>query len=285
MFGKKKLVIVGALVLGLLTVGIGGTVVLAQGPTTTPTSPSAGATPSSGSSSSATSSSSSTSSSPSTSATPSTSSAQSLSDLFWQALAQRLGTTVDKLKQAVTGAVMDTLTQAVKQGLLTQNQANALQQRLQNGQVPGFFGFPGARGARGAQNNVRAAIQSAALDAAAKALGMSTADLQTALRNGQTLLALAQQKNVDVTQLRTAIANAEKAAIDQAVKNGQLTQAQGDSMKANITPDNINLNQRFFGFGNGFGRGGMRGGMGPGMGPGGMTPPGRMGPPGQGFFR
>lgn len=250
MFGKKKLVLIGGLVLALLALGVGGTVVvLAQGPTTTPTAPSAGTTPSA-------------------SSTPTV--GQSLSDLFWQSFAQKLGTTADKAKQAATDAEKDAVNQGVSKGLLTQNQANALLQRLQNGGPGGLF-FRGPS-ARGAQANVRAAIETAGLNAAASTLGMSSADLTTALRGGQTLLSLAQQKNVDVTKLRTAISDAEKAAVDQAVKNGQLTQAQGDALKANLAPNNINLTRRFFGPGNGVGRGGMRGRGGPGMGPGGMGP-------------
>ena len=44
---------------------------------------------------------------------------------------------------------------------------------------------------------------------------------------------------MDVTKLRTAIADAEKAAIDQAVKDGKLTQAQADLLKVNIKPENV----------------------------------------------
>lgn len=264
MFAKSKLVWVGVgvLVFALLAAGIGGTIVLAQGPTTTPAAPPAATTPSTGSSSSS-------------SSTQSTQ--QTLSDLFWQSFAQKLGTTADKAKQAANDAEKDALTQAVQKGLLTQNQADAMLQRLQNGGAGKLFGLPGARGT---QNNVRATIENAGLDAAAKTLGMSTADLTTALRNGQTLLALAQSKNVDVTKLRTAISDAEKAAVDQAVKNGQLTQAQGDALKANLAPNNIDLNRGFF-FSNGIGRG-MGPGMRPGMGPGGMMPFGGMGPQGRG---
>ena len=77
---------------------------------------------------------------------------------------------------------------------------------------------------------------------------MSTADLTTALR-GKTLLDLAREKNVDVTKLRTAIADAEKAAVDQAVKDGTLrvTQAQAESLKANIKAENVDLTRQWLG--------------------------------------
>lgn len=225
---KVRFVVMGALLIALLALGVGGSLVLAQGPTTTPTAPSATGAPST--------------------------SAKTLTDLFWQAFAQRLGITVDKAKQAETDARKDALTQAVKQGLLTQSQADAA---LQRGDRFGMFG--GGRFGN-PQNDVYTSIRTAGQDAAAKALGISTSDLTTALQS-KTLLTLAQEKNVDVTKLRTAIADAEKAAVDQAVKDSKLTQAQADTLKAGLTPDNIDLNR-------GFGGGPFPGGAGRGMGPG-----------------
>jgi hypothetical protein len=194
MLGKTKFVLAGILVLVLLAAGIGGTVALAQGPTPTPP--------------------------------------KTWADLYWQTLAQKLGTTVEKLRQTMTDARKDAINQGVKEGLLTQTQADGMMQRQQS---------------IGTLSNVRTSLASAELDAAAKTLGMSTTDLTTALRSGKTLLGLAREKNVDVTKLRTAIADAEKAALDQAVKDGKITQAQADSLKANIKPDNIDLNRKYLG--------------------------------------
>lgn len=194
MLRKTKFIIAGALVLVLLVAGIGGAVALAQGPAPAGTS---------------------------------------WNNLYLQSLAQKLGTTVEKLQQAMSDARKDAADQAVKQGLMTQAQADRMLGRTVSG-----------------------TIAQAGLDAAAKTLGMTSADLTTALRT-KTLLTLAQEKNVDVMKLRTAIADAQKAAIDQAVKDGTLTQAQADTMKANLKPENVDLNR----YGFGFGRGGF---MGPG---------------------
>jgi len=188
MFSKTKwtLYAAGLIVAVLMAVGLGGSVVLAQGPQ------------------------------------PPTGRANWM-QLYWDALAKRLGVTTDKLQQAMTDARKDALDQAVKQGLLTQAQADKMTQAGQN----------------------RAALVSTAnarLDAATKTLGMSVDELKTAMRT-KTLLTLAQEKKVDVTKLRTAIADAEKAAIDQAVKDGKLTQANADALKAKIKPENIDLNR------------------------------------------
>lgn len=192
MFGKTKFILAGVLVIALLAAGVGGTVALAQGPTPAP---------------------------------------KTWMELYWQTLAQKLGTTVEKLQQAMTDARTEAAKQGVQQGLLTQNQADRI-----------------------TGNTVSGVIAKAGLDAAAKALGMTSADLTTALRT-KTLLTLAQEKNVAVATLRTAIADAQKAAIDQLVKDGKLTQTQADQMKAKIKPENVDLNR--------FGRGGLGGFIGP----------------------
>ncbi len=217
MFKKTKWIIAGALVFALLVAGVGGTIVFAQGPAPAPAG-------------------------------------NAWMNLYWQTLAQKLGTTVEKLQQAMNDARVEAAKEGVKQGVLTQAQAD----RMLGG-------------------TAHATIAQAGLDAAAKALGMSSADLQSALRT-KSLLTLAQEKKVDVATLRTAIADAQKAAIDQAVKDGKLTQAQADAMKANLKPENIDLNRPFF-FGWGI-RGDMPGGFdGKGMPPSGMgmPPSGRMG--------
>jgi len=160
-------------------------------------------------------------------------------ELYWQTLAQKLGTTVEKLQQAMKDARKEAATEGVKQGLLTQKQADRI---------------TGA--------TVSASIANAGLEAAAKTLGMTTDALTSALRSGKTLLDLAREKNVDVLKLRTAIADAQKAAIDQAVKEGKLTQAQADKLKANLKPENIDLVRGWHGIGQSAGWGFWKGGFG-----------------------
>jgi hypothetical protein len=69
---------------------------------------------------------------------------------------------------------------------------------------------------------------------AAKAIGITEAQLETALQGGQSLAAVAKSKGVDVQKVIDALvadANDELAA---AVKSGALTQAQADELKANV---------------------------------------------------
>ena len=74
----------------------------------------------------------------------------------------------------------------------------------------------------------------ASLDVAARALGMSTADLKTALGNGQSLAAVAKSKNVDVQKVIDALTQDATSRIDAAVKAGTITQAQADTAKQNL---------------------------------------------------
>ncbi len=89
----------------------------------------------------------------------------------------------------------------------------------------------------------------------AQKLGLTVDELNARLAKGETMAQIAASKGLTVEQFATLMADARNQAIDQAVKDGKLTQAQADWLK-----------QRGFGMGtgvmNGSGRGyerGMRG--------------------------
>jgi hypothetical protein len=70
------------------------------------------------------------------------------------------------------------------------------------------------------------------LDAVAKALNISPADLKADLAKGQTIAQIAKAKKLDVNAvIDTLVADASKR-IDQAVTDGDLTKAQADKLKA-----------------------------------------------------
>ncbi len=128
---------------------------------------------------------------------------------------------VDRVKQALTGLVTD--------GTLTQAQADKVATTLGTQDAGGRRGHgPGMAGAGGPRRG-------ADLDAAAKALGTTTADLRTALQGGKTLAQVAADRGVPVATLVTALVDAEKAELAQAVKDGRLTQAQADQRSADLT--------------------------------------------------
>jgi len=74
----------------------------------------------------------------------------------------------------------------------------------------------------------------AGLTAAAKAIGISEADLQTALRSGQSMAQVAQSKSIDPAVVITALVEEAKAKLAEDVKAGRLTQAQADERTATL---------------------------------------------------
>jgi len=168
-------------------------------------------------------------------------------EAFLNAFATRLGTTVDKVKEAYTGAFGDTVDQAVKDGVLTANQGTQMKDEAANkvaqGLPFGFFGGrefmgPGGRGGHGGPEGGRGFGRSGFggfhgefhLDAFAKALNMTEADLMTELQGGKTLSDIAKEKNVDLAAVKTSMLSDLKASLDQAVLDGKITQATADQM-------------------------------------------------------
>ncbi|PZR97229.1 MAG: hypothetical protein DLM69_09920 [Candidatus Chloroheliales bacterium] len=213
-------------------------------------------------------------------ATPGTSTSKPITDtntyynIYLQNLANNLGVSKDKLTQSMVQAAKDTITQAVKDGKLTQAQADSLNQRIdqmaQNGRY-GFEGFGrgfgpmgkgGMMGGPGKGAPVIGQVMQQAIQAVATKLGITTSELMTDLKSGQTLADIAKSKNVSVADLKTAIINAIKPTLDTAVKNGTLTQAQEDSIIQRI--QSADFTKKGFGFGFGPGGFGHRGFGGPG---------------------
>lgn len=107
----------------------------------------------------------------------------------------------------------------------------------------------------------RGPLGGAGLDAAAKALGMTTAELTTALQSGKTLEQVAEEAGVDIQDVRDAIqaarADEMRTQIQQAVADGTITQEHADWLLEG-------LDKGFIGGPGGFGFGGHHGfGFGP----------------------
>lgn len=174
-----------------------------------------------------------------------TAQATNYATVFLGKLASALGVSADKLTAGLKTAGNATIDEALKNQDITKTQADRLRQEVQNGQY-GFFGRGlggdrgpgmGGMGGRGmdgpgmdgpGMGDRGFGGGQAIFDAAAKALGLTTADLQTQLRSGQTLEAIAKTKNVDIKTVQAAMLTALKTQLDQDVKAGRITQAQAD---------------------------------------------------------
>ncbi len=188
---------------------------------------------------------------------------------FLDDLASRLNVPRDKLDAAIKGAVEARIDAAVKDGRLTQAQADAAKKRIEsaNGLPPllGLGGGPGLRGIGPGPGGPPHALPGghfgplAAFDSAAKYLGLTTDQLEQQLRDGKSLADVTTAQNKDLDGLKAALKTDITAQLDDAVKNNRLTDAQRTDIEKNLDQriDDL-VNRKPPAGGPGF-RGGMRG--------------------------
>jgi len=173
---------------------------------------------------------------PSPSASPTTS--KNYAQTFIDKLAGILHLTPAQTTDALKQAQLQTVDQMLKDGQITQQQADAMKARINAGQGLGPIGGFGRRGGGfGSFKGNGALMQSlttAELNAAASALHMSAATLQSALRSGKSLADLETQQKVSDSAVKAAMKNAAKGVLDNAVKAGTITQAQADSILSRV---------------------------------------------------
>ncbi len=151
-------------------------------------------------------------------------------------VAKRLNVTPAQLDSALKGAALDQLEAAVKAGELTQAQANALKQRVQQGAAGGapFIGPPRPFGPRAFGPGPlglglgRAVFfgPNAPATAVAKYLGLTTAQLVKQLESGKSLAEIAKAQGKTTAGLDQAITAAAKTRLDKAVADKRITAAQ-----------------------------------------------------------
>ncbi|HTL83594.1 MAG TPA: hypothetical protein VL856_00315 [Acidimicrobiia bacterium] len=89
------------------------------------------------------------------------------------------------------------------------------------------FGFGGGRG-------FGFGMFGGGLDELSKALGVTTDELQQALRDGKSIADIAKEHNVDINKVIDDLTNAANAKIDEAQKNGTLSEDQAGKLKTDI---------------------------------------------------
>jgi hypothetical protein len=150
--------------------------------------------------------------------------------------AKRLNVTPEALRGALGAAEDAQLDQAVKDGKLTQAQADAIKKRRADsgavlggpgvaGAHPGFgpggHGVPGLAFKRGAGG---------ALDAAATALGLKRDDLVAELQAGKSIADVAKDQGKSLDDVKKAITDGVTKELDQAVTDKKLTSDQRDEI-------------------------------------------------------
>jgi urease accessory protein UreF len=153
-------------------------------------------------------------------------------------VARQHGVDVQKVIDALVADSKIELAAAVKAGRITQAQANAisanLTQRITDrvNATGGMFP-PGPFGPGGFDRFGPAA--SASLSVAAKTIGISEADLVTALRSGSSIAQVATKHGVPVQKVIDALVADAKSRLDAAVKAGRITQSQANDISASLT--------------------------------------------------
>jgi len=140
------------------------------------------------------------------------------------ALTPASATDSDNPVKSRLGGIKSALSGLVKDGTLTQEQADKVAKTLDE-ELPKRG--PGHRGP-GRWRGVN-------LTVAAKALGLSQPELRSKLNDGMSLAAIAKDEGIKTEVLVKALVAEAEARLDAAVKDGKLTKAQADKRKAKLT--------------------------------------------------
>ena len=144
---------------------------------------------------------------------------------FLARVAGHLGISTQKLQDATKAAAIDQVDADLKAGRITKAQADEMKARINAGGVPLFFGGPhrfGDFGHRGPGGFERGGHLSAAADY----LGLTVPQLLQKLSGDKSLADVAKAQDKSVDGLKQAMLADAKTHLDQAVKDGMLTQAQ-----------------------------------------------------------
>jgi hypothetical protein len=157
--------------------------------------------------------------------------------LYEQTVEQETGLSAATLEKANYDGLVAVLDQMVKDGKMTAAQEAQIEQQLgQLKQAPCDHLAQLGKGATpsAAQQQALANTRSAIVAAVASALHLSPDALQSDLKSGQTIPAIASAQHVSLDSVNSAYLGAVSSQLTQAVKSGLVTQAQADQLTAMI---------------------------------------------------
>jgi hypothetical protein len=146
--------------------------------------------------------------------------------------AKQLGVEPEELSDALKQALENRLDEAVDDGRLTEEQAERLKERLEDEDFPLFRG-PGVAPPR-LHFHRHGPRLFAALEAAARYLGMTEVALRARLRDGKTLAEISREKGKSVDGLIDALVAEKTKRLDEAVAAGRLRKGQRDRIVENV---------------------------------------------------
>jgi polyhydroxyalkanoate synthesis regulator phasin len=149
--------------------------------------------------------------------------------------AKQLGVEPSELSDALKHALQNRVDEAVEEGRLTEEQGEALKERIESAGAPLVFGGFGDRpGGPGFGHFHFGFGPFGNLDAAGSYLGLSDEELREALADGKSLAEIAKAEEKSVQGLVDALVAQAEKRIDAAVDDGRLTQEQADELKEDL---------------------------------------------------
>src|SRR4030081_1331905 len=139
---------------------------------------------------------------------PSPTASKNYAQVFVDKLAGILKLTPAQTQDALKQAQLQTVDQMLADGKITKAQAEAMKARINAGQGLGAVGGFGRHDGFKTSMKVLQDLKTAELNAAASALHLSPANLQSALRSGKSLSDLETQQNVSDAAVKAAMKNA-----------------------------------------------------------------------------
>jgi uncharacterized protein YidB (DUF937 family) len=122
------------------------------------------------------------------------------------------------------GWVEDALSGLVEDGTITQEQADAVEEALEDARPD--------RGIGGGIGHHGFGLVLGDMSTVAESLGISEDELRAALADGQTIAEIAEEQGVDVQDVIDDIVAAQRERVDEAVAEGRLTQEEADELLA-----------------------------------------------------
>lgn len=143
---------------------------------------------------------------------------------FLARVAGHLGISTQKLEDATKAAAIDQVDADLKAGRITKAQADELKARIKAGKIPFLAGGPHRFG--DSDRGPGGLHRGGHLSAAADYLGLTVPQLLQKLSASTSLADVAKAQNKSVDGLKQAMVADAKTHLDQAVKDGMLTEAQ-----------------------------------------------------------
>lgn len=154
-------------------------------------------------------------------------------DHYLELLAGNLGISVDELTGALTQSQIDLINEKVADGTITQEDADAIIERVQSGEGRLFPPFIGGR--HGGPGGPCHRLVANVVENAAGVLGMDVDALKAELQDGNSLADVATAQGMDVEQFKTDLLAAIGSDLDAKVADGTITQEQADDILAKVT--------------------------------------------------